>query len=500
MAIDMQTPESPGWWFARLIDRLTRERPRYEKLDSYYHGEQGIPVRADKACAEAYKRLMRLSVSNTAQLIVRAPLDRMVLLGCRTAAAGDELGDKEGARIMRANSLDADSSLVHRSSLALSMGYAIVGGVDEEIGAPLITAEDPREVIAEVDPARKRKVIAALKVWRDDAAALDRANLYLPGQIHRLARPSDWQQTATTSDPDRVTNLAAGGWDWDGDPEAIPDGRLPVVPFPCSPDARGRTTGVFEAHLGLIDRINYTVLQRLEIATLQAFRQRAIKGEFPKTDENGNEIDYDELFESAPGALWQLPETAEIWESGQVDLGPVRQAIRDDLVDLAGLSGIPLFYLTPDATDGSAEGAALAREQLIFMTYDHIREAGESWKRVMSHAFAFAGDAERAKVADIEMMWAPPERYSLSERGDAAAKALAGGMSRRAVLESVWQKSPSEIDRIEADLAGEALLAQGVAAVSELVSGSRPAAAPDAVPSVNGDGDGAGAGSVSAAG
>lgn len=56
-----------------------------------------------------------------------------------------------------------------------------------------------------------------------------------------------------------------------------------------------------------LDRINLLVLQRVQIAVLQAFRQRAIKGELPEKDAAGNAIDYNVLFSSDPAALWQLP-------------------------------------------------------------------------------------------------------------------------------------------------------------------------------------------------
>ena len=112
---------------------------------------------------------------------------------------------------------------------------------------------------------------------------------------------------------------------------------IPVVQFGNRLDMFGRSRSEFEPHLGLLDRINYTVLSRLEIATLQAFRQRALKGA-PVEDEHGNEVNYDDIFEADPGAMWLLPEGAEMWESGMVDLGPIRQAIRDDVQDLAAVS------------------------------------------------------------------------------------------------------------------------------------------------------------------
>src|SRR5690606_40377913 len=69
-------------------------------------------------------------------------------------------------------------------------------------------------------------------------------------------------------------------------------------------------------------------------------------------------------------------------------------------------------------------------------------------------------------------IWAKPERWSLSERADAAAKAMAGGLSRREALRTVWQFTPTQIEQIEADLAAEALMAQGAEAMATLVTGS----------------------------
>lgn len=450
MPIDTDTAGFPGWWLKRLIDRLEEQRARYELLDSYYRGDAAMPVHADKQVRQAYRRLMAIARTNFAELVVEAPRERMQPTGFRTGAQGDELGDAEAWRIWQANALDADSALVHRASLSMSMGYVMVGPVDPELEAPLITPEDPREVITASVPGRRRKVAAALKVFNDDLMGRQRAHLFLPGFVAKASRRLDEHQTV---------NMV--GFEWDGDVEQYPAGLrdvVPVVPFPNRADLSGHPMGEFEPHLSILDRINYTLLNRLEIATMQAFRQRGIKG-VPDTDAQGDKIDYDDIFAADPGALWLLPATAEIWESQQVDLGPLRQAIRDDVQDLAAVTRTPLFYLTPDASNGSAEGASLAREGLVFKTGDRIVQASESWEQVMSLAFRFAGDAERASRRDMEVLWAPPERFSLAERADAASKAMAGGMPWRTVMSAVWQMSPQEIDRMEAERATDALLA-----------------------------------------
>ncbi len=450
MPIDTKTPDTPGWWLERLLKKLNDQKARRDRLNSYYDNTAAIPITATKATKAAYQRLMGLAKTNYAELVVEAVRERMIPVGFRTGAETDDLGDKEAWRIWQANSLDADCNLVHRAKLVMGDAYVIVGGFDDTIGAPLITPEDPREVITEQDPRHRRRTRAALKVFTDETDGLDWAYLYLPGAVFKAARKH--------RSGDAEALMFSSSWEWRTDGEQIPGGVVPVVRFPNRANMFGESKGEFEPHLSVLDRINYGTLNRLEIVTLQAFRQRGIKG-VPSTDAQGNEVDYDDVFAADPGALWLLPDTAEVWESGQVDIGPLHTAARDDVLDLAAVTRTPLFYLTPDATNGSAEGASLAREGLVFKTSDRIVETSDPWEDVMSLAFLFAGDTVRASRGDMECLWASPERFSLAERYDAASKAQAAGVPWRAVMQTVLQFSPQEIDRMEAERVTDALMA-----------------------------------------
>lgn len=468
--IDVTVPGSEGWWLNRLLLRLAERQDRYELLDRYYTGTMTAPANSSKAVKEAYRRLMSMARTNFAELVVEAVRERMSVVGFRTGASADELGDAEAWRIWQANSLDADSLLVHRASLVMGDAYVIVGGPDEEIDAPLISVEDPREVIVEHDPVRRRRVVAAVKVFTDDVAGAQFAYLYLPGEVLRAARPVSANSQG----------IDWSGWDWFGSVEPLPAPVVPVVAFPNRgtltdrSDGEGRSWGEFEPHLSVLDRINYSLLNRLEIATLQAFRQRAVKG-VPSTDAAGNDIDYSNVFAADPGAMWLMPETAELWESGVVDLNPIRQSIRDDIQDLAASSRTPLFYLTPDAANGSAEGASLAREGLVHKTADRISQATESWEQVMSMAFRFAGDEARANRRDLEALWAPPERFSLAERYDAASKAQGAGVPWRSVMTDVLQFSPQAVARMEAERAVDAFLNPAIGFGEPAPAGEVPA-------------------------
>jgi hypothetical protein len=456
--VDTQTAGTPGWWLKRLGDRLLQKRPHYDLLDAYFHGDQAVPSLAGKATRQAFRDLMAMARMNYAELVVEAVRERMTPTGFRTGVEGDELEDTDAWRLWQANALDADSSLVHRASLSMGAAYVIVGADPDQDGAPpLITPEDPREVITEQDPRRRRRTLAGLKLYRDDVTGTDVAYVYLPGTVHRYTHASP--QPSPLGDREPLSMIQPEGWEPEGILElpANLNRQVPVVPFLNNSTMFGAGRGEYESHLGLLDRISFTVLQRLEVATLQAFRQRAVKG-VPTDDEDGNKIDYSDIFTYDPGALWLLPDTAELWESGQVDLTPIRQSIRDDVQDLAAVTRTPLFYLTPDANNGSAEGASLAREGLTFKTADRILQAGESWEQVMSLAFLLSGDTDRGNRADLEVLWADPQRYSLAERYDAAVKAQAAGVPWRTVMTDVLQFSPQQVDRMEAEREQDTLL------------------------------------------
>jgi hypothetical protein len=118
---------------------------------------------------------------------------------------------------------------------------------------PLVTAEDPREVITAHDSATGR-VIAALKVYQDEWTDKRRAHVYLPGGLVYV-----FAQTGT------------GDSDWDLD--AAASGQIegmagtdlvPVVRF-----KNRRGVGEYEPHLDLLDRIDNEVFRRIGIARIR---------------------------------------------------------------------------------------------------------------------------------------------------------------------------------------------------------------------------------------
>lgn len=451
MAIDTSTAASPGWWLNRLMTRLGEQQGRYQLLDSYYRGEPPLPTNSAK---QTFREFQRKAQLNLAALVVDSVVDRMRPVGFRTGGDPDPLGDAQAWAMWQANNLDGEAPLLFRAKKTMSVAYAIVGGPSPAAGGrPLITCEDPRQVITEPDPANRRSTIAALKVWVDDVFLVDRAKLYLPGEV--------WTAKRTRNVSSELT-FDASGWEWEGNGERLPTFAktvVPVVRFPNRADLAGNCIGEFEDVIPSLDRIHITILQRMVVGALQAFRQRAVKGDLPDKDLDGNAIDYDAIFEADPGAFWRLPTGVDIWESAGVDLTPLLESVKADVRYVLATTRTPLHSMFPDAVNGSAEGASLGREGLIFKTADDIVQTSDPLEQTMSLAFLFAGDTQRADRSDMEVLWQPPERVSLAERYDAATKAKAADVPWETVMRDVLGFSPQQITTMKADRLAEAFMA-----------------------------------------
>lgn len=492
MAIEVSEPLSPGWWLRRLSNKLLWRHRRLQLLDDYMKGlpplDLGVPAQA-----KFYREFMKKARTNFAELVVEAPRERMAVTGFRTAVAADDLGDSNAWSIWKANNLATQSVDVHEQMLGLGISYVIVG-LDATVtpAVPIITGEDPREVITESDPMKPQKVIAALKLFHDDVQNLDLAYLYLPGVVYVAGRQRRAKVNQQTGQLQASPSFSPQGWDWlnedfeilnlvdfdspnlleDAAKQPLPTSMstvVPVVPF-----ANKHELGEFETHRDLLDRINHTILQRLVITLFQAFRQRAVKGELPDTNEAGEQIDYDKVFSADPGALWQIPANVDLWESQQSDLTGVIGAAKADIEQLAAVTRTPIHYLTPGQTAQSAEGASLAREGLVFKTQDRIARANAGWTQVMHLAYLMVNDATRAPLGELDPIWAPVERFSLAEMAAASAQS-ATSLPWETQMERVWQMGPEELARAKSQRSVDEVVAQVAAQkAAELGKGAPP--------------------------
>lgn len=499
MAIDATVPFSDGWWLSQLYNRLRRQSRECENLWQRYVGNPPLPPMNPNQ-REAVRWFVSKSRTNFERLIVNAVLSRLRIRGIRTAVDSDEGGDAEAFAKWKKSRGKLWALEVHKLALSMRRGYVIVG--KDENDKLLVTAEDPRNCTCITDPTDPTRVLAGLKLFFDPARNEDVAYLYrIDGERCRVRvarRPRSYSAPFTV-----IGGFPGDAFSWSAD-MALLDGSGDVIIEDSEPEwlqAQG-TKGTpdylparcpiiefvnedgmaeFEPHIELLDRITQQILQRMTIATVQAFKQRAMKG-LPKVDPaTGKEIDYDAIFIAEPGAVWNVPASVEIWESGAVDLQPILLSIRDDVKDLAAVSGTPLYTVTPDVANGSAEGASLQREQLTFK----VEARQDRWElqheAVMELMFRTDGDLPRAKPGTVGIMWAPADRPSMSERANAIAQTK-GVIPRYMQLIEIWGMDPDTADQAMSQLAQDAVLDQAMAAAAA-PPGAGPAAPGGARPS-----------------
>lgn len=461
----IKTPGTDEWFLQRLSKDMGNRIPQIDLLTDWYGGEPPLAV-PDGGDAVSFQRVIKASRLNLAELIVNAVLFRMNCLAFRTAADNDQNGDAEAAKIYRRNK--AKVQITQALEWMLITGHAyILTGSRQKKGKVLsvFTAEHPRLVITEEDPSRPGISIAGLKVYRDDLRDRDVAVLYRrieDGDGNTIVYSRTAVKKGRTLLPARGRahwKINGNDWDWDQQLTGIDEVTqepywqdsyeeydLELIPIHYFRNRNGM--GEFEKHLPTMERINHTILQRMIIIAFQAFRQRGIKG-MPNEDDDGNEIDYSDVFSSDPGSLWLLPDAADFWESGQADIGPVLNAAKDDIIQLAVASSTPLFSVVPDAANGSAEGAALQREGLLFKTGDLIDRVDRQLAEMMAQCFEIEGDDVRSEVEGVETIWGSPRRSSLQERAIAGVQARAAGVPWRTRMEKFLELTPDEIATAE---------------------------------------------------
>ncbi len=454
---------SDDWWILRLATQLGAGFPRLKKLQSYRDGTCMIPAEASMAQTRAFQLFIKMSRLNMGELISSARTNRMKPLAFKTAAPGDEDGDAIAMATWK------------RSSMKVGIRDVFSDMVD--FGEAFVTTTGPRVPAPDAQPtmlpsngwttassplaSQPWLAEAAITVGHDPINRADLMTLFRPGYMRQAFRPA-----RVPSIPSDGTQWTPGrGWSWVSDPVPLGYTRdVPVVAY----RTRGGV-GVYENHLDALDRVNHTILQRSEIIAMQAFRQLAIQGKLPEFypaghPQAGQKIDYDEIYKAGPGALWYLPEDAKIWESGITDITPITGAVKDDVKNLAAVTSTPIYILSPDAANGSAEGASLARESLIFAVEDLVDRADASLAQSHSLGFQALGDAVRAQVGDISTVWAPIDRSSMTERAAAAAQAKTGGLSQQTIDEKIFQLSPDEMAQERQNLQDQAFLTPAPAA------------------------------------
>ncbi|MET0716403.1 MAG: phage portal protein [Mycetocola sp.] len=430
---------TPEEWLALLTKKLDARQPKIARLRQYSTGNAPMPEmgKNTKASWEAFQKKARTDMGG---LLCSSLAGRMVPNGVRVGDVSASPAITALQKVWRDNRLAVVFADAIWNALSVSYGYLVTGIRD---GEPMITSEQPEQMIVAPDPVQPWRSRAALKAWRDEDAEVDYAYVWVPGMRQRYTRKSK-------NEGGSYRNTSQGGWEPQGEPETYA-GPLPVYEL-----ANAHGVAEFEPHIDVIDRINLGKLQRLVVTAMQAYKQRAMKGGLPEKDEEGNDIDWAKVFEPAPGALWDLPIGIDVWESQSTDIRPLLDGEKTDLRDFAAVTQSPIDVFIPDGQNQSATGAANVHKGEIMKAKDRIARFTAPMEGALLAALRIL-DLDDGST--VQVLWEPPEHVSLSEKSSAAKLAKDAGKTQRWIDQHIWGMRPDEIAQEESDRAEEQLAA-----------------------------------------
>lgn len=449
----MPPPEvgSPLWWVKRLEKKLDERRPAIDLLNRYYEGDHPLPIAHEKV-RDKFRRMLAKSRANWVALVVDAVAERLQVEGFRIEG---EI-DNDAWDLWQRNDLDAEGDLVHNEGLVCGETYVTVWADPDDTETPLITPEHASQMIHEYDPARPRRLAAALKVWLDDWTGEKRATLYLPEAIHKFSAPKS-RGVWTERDDERLDN---------------PLKTVPVAVFRNRPRLMSGGRSEIDDLLDIQDRINKTLFDLMMAAEYSSYRQRYSIGlEIPRDDDGNPKAP----FEAAVDRLWMAEDPdVKFGEFSATDLEPYLKAVESDVNAMAAISRTPPHYLLGAIVNISGDALKAAESGLSSKAAKRCLQFGEAWERVMRLAFSVLDDP-RAKVTDSEVIWRDVETRTEGERVDALVKMATLGVPKPALWER-WGATPQEIERWRDMQFEEDLAAQAGADVRELTGGVVPGA------------------------
>lgn len=472
--VQANDPEAntPDFFTMRLLNEILDRKPDLESFQAYMErsplGNAYLPN--DEIRKNGLEQLREMARNNYAGLIVSATTARLGPVGFRTGAESDETGDHEAMVAFERDDMGIKTPQSMQLACGYRSSYLVVDPVAKrQTLSPPTNAAVMNDVYGEP--------LAAITLQRDRFMDRDVLKLYLreqdrdtgeaKGKVRmfvatrefkesRANRRNRYQEVKLTEYDTEVPlrNDIKKDWVWW---KQVPL-NIERVPVTSLMNKDGKTE--FEDHTDIIDRINYMDFQRVLIITMQSLRQRAIETAdgkpLQRTDEWGNEIDYDDEFSAEPGAVWVLPEGAKLWESSPTDTQPILNAAANDKKTLGSLTYTPMDYFS-DAVNQSAAGANNQQDSYLSKVEDRRRRFEPRLCRHMSIYFEVTGDTERADMTKLEVIWPPSKIETLIDKTAAFAALRGQGLAITTALREAMKMKPEEISRAESELVEEAM-------------------------------------------
>lgn len=393
----------------------------YSTYRDYYDGDQGTQLTARQ------RKYLQVASGqefndNHCATVVDALAERLTVTGFEAGDQGVKFWDW-----WKANRMDAQQGIIHRSGVRDGDMYAIVEW-DKEKGQPCIEYELAFDGVSGIEVVysdeKRRRIEFAVKLWEtvveredhEDGEHAKRANLYFQDRIEKYVNYKDsggW--TEFQPEGDKAWPLPLVGW----------DGKelgVPVFHFRNADQGYNYGTSELKRVVPIQNALNKTVIDLLAAGDTTAFRIFWMLGDDP----SGIQI--------APGS-WVYSSKPPTGEDGvQVgyfegeDLGPLIKFMDAFVIEIARVSRTPISYFQASG-QRPAEGTLKQEEVgLVARAKDRQIGFGNVWEDVMAYSrrlfntFGATSQGERMdEDQNISTQWEDPETRNAKDHLEALA-------------------------------------------------------------------------------
>jgi len=389
----------------QAIEQIRNQAARYRKTGRYYSGEQDLNFATEKF-ASTFGNLFREFALNLCPAIVDAVKDKLKIEGFSAEGKSDAFtrspaGTAEAVtltdEIWRSNRMSIRSGEVHKEALKNGDAYLIVWPSSD--GRVQIVPQSAESCTVHYDEDEPGRIRWAAKHWRD-ADKRTRLNLFFPDRIERYVSKS---QNDFLPDHRAFTNFGSGISDFGAsEDETIrnpqshipnPYGLVPVFHFANNADIGSFGRSELDDAMAVQDGLNKSVLDMLVAMEVCSFRQRWAAGIEIRQNEAGEDVP---PFKTSMDNVWFTESTdARFGEFGASDLEQFLKVKDGFRIDMASVTGTPLYYLMPQIR-GFPSGESLRKAETRFLAKvrDRQEQFGSVWADAMSFALRLSGHAD----------------------------------------------------------------------------------------------------------
>lgn len=429
-----------GQW---VIDTLRRRRGAYLLAEAYYHGAHRLAFATERFWS-VFGGLFREFADNLCPTVVDSLVDRLQVRGFSDNGpqANADTSTEAAEAVWTLNEMAVQSGAVMQDAALYGDAYVIVWPDDEMV--PAIYPQTPTECAVRYSRSRPGRVELGGKLWRADDGR-GRLTLYYPDRLEHFVT----RGKVTGGLPDkasRFTEYAEEG------PPTVPNGWgvVPVYHFANGAGVGRAGRSELAPVIPLQDALNKALIDMLVAMEFVAFPQRWATGvETPIDPDTGQELP---PFKFGTERLLTHPDKdVTFGQFPQADLAQHVQ-VQDSLrLEVARVSGVPVWLLLPGGTPPSGEALKMGESRIVKKAHDRMRAWGPRWAAVTALAMRMA---QVSTSGELETMWVAPETRQEREEAEVALLKGQSGVSE-AQRQRELGYSAEEIDRMAAERAGE---------------------------------------------